>query len=48
MRSVADVKKMPKEKLNAYWNIPVVVTIAVFLIEAIVKVVFLEMLHYIM
>ena len=40
MRSRSDVKKDAKRKLNAYWNIPVVVTIAVFLIEAIVSGIF--------
>lgn len=40
MRSRSEVKKDAKRKLNAYWNIPVVVTIAVFLIEAIVSGIF--------
>lgn len=40
MRSRSEVKKDAKRKLNAYWNIPVVVTIAVFLIEAIVSSIF--------
>lgn len=40
MRSRSEVKKDAKRKLNAYWHIPVVVTIAVFLIEAIVSSIF--------
>ena len=40
MRSRSEVKKDAKRKLNAYWNIPVVVTIAVFLIESIVSGIF--------
>lgn len=40
MRSRSEVKKDSKRKLNAYCNIPVVVTIAVFLIEAIVSSIF--------
>ena len=40
MKTRAEIKKDAKRKLNAYWNIPVVVTIAVFLIESIVSGIF--------
>lgn len=40
MKSRVEIKKDAKRKLNAYWSIPVIVTIVVILIEAIINGIF--------
>lgn len=49
MKSRVEIKKDAKRKLNAYWSIPVIVTIIVILIEAIINGIFEDTsLYYIL